>query len=107
VLCHLEPTCPDMIVCGVCCNLTPQFHICIPTAASLSLQLRSANKFLNMDSFREWVFITPEEHIPLLVHFLEREVVRLPCLQPKKVGTACAAHPAVVKDIAFTLLVCA
>lgn len=59
-----------------------------------------------MDSFREWVFITPEEHIPLLVHFLEREVVRLPCLQPKKVGTACTAQSACVKTITFTLLVC-
>lgn len=29
--------------------------------------------------------MTPEEHIPLLVHFLEREVMRLPCLNPKKV----------------------
>jgi hypothetical protein len=36
--------------------------------------------------------VTPEEHIALLVHFLEREVVRLPCLQPKKVGTIGADH---------------
>jgi hypothetical protein len=78
----------------------------LPTPGPLSLQLRSANKFLNMDSFREWVFITPEEHIPLLVHFLEREVVRLPCLQPKKVGTACTAHSASMNHSAVTLADC-
>ena len=53
----------------------------------MCIQLRSANKFLNMDSFKEWVFVTPEEHVALLVHFLEQEVVRLPCLQPKKVSS--------------------
>lgn len=44
---------------------------------------------MNMDGFKEWVFVTPEEHIPKLVHFLEQEVVRLPCLQPKKVRHYC------------------
>jgi hypothetical protein len=90
---------------GVLSIMTPVY----PDDENLSLllnQLRSANKFLNMDSFREWVFITPEEHIPLLVHFLEREVVRLPCLQPKKMRVvgdeACAPElrPVALEDIA-------
>lgn len=90
---------------GVLSIMTPVF----PDEENLSLllnQLRSANKFVNMDSFKEWVFVTPEEYIPKLVHFLEQEVVRLPCLQPKKMRVvgdeACAPElrPVALEGIA-------
>lgn len=52
----------------------------------LMQQLRSANKFLRMDSIREWILIAPEAKVPTLVHYLEDKLAHLPCVLVSKVG---------------------
>lgn len=49
-------------------------------------QLRSANKFLRMDSIKEWILIAPEAKVPTLVHYLEDKLPHLPCVLVSKVG---------------------
>lgn len=49
------------------------------------MQLRSANQFLNMDSVKEWIFVTPRDKVPRLINFLEEELVALPCVLARKV----------------------
>lgn len=54
------------------------------TMALLHNQLRSANKFLRMDSIREWILIAPEAKVPMLVHYLENKLAHLPCVLVSK-----------------------
>ncbi len=46
------------------------------------MQLRTADKNLNMDTFKEWVFVTPEDQRDVLANFLEQKVGMLSCLLP-------------------------
>jgi len=69
---------------GLMSILTPIY----PDNATLSVlhnQLRTANKFLNMDTFKEWVFVTPEDQVEKLIDFLEEKVTVLPCLLADKI----------------------
>ena len=68
------------------------------------LQLRSANKYLDMSSIKEWLFIAPEHQIAKLIDFLEIQIGLLPCVPAAKVissvlmcftllGSACTCRP--------------
>lgn len=68
---------------GLLTVMTPIY----PDKQNLALllnQLRSANQFLNMDSIKEWIFVTPKEKVPRMVNFLEEELVALPCVLARK-----------------------
>lgn len=69
---------------GLLSIMTPVF----PDNATLSLltnQLRSANKFMDMETFHEWMFVTPPEKVDTLVDYLEEQVALLPCLLADKI----------------------
>lgn len=51
----------------------------------MHVQLRSANKYLRMSSIKEWVFVAPEDKVPVLVDFLELKLAHLPCVLTRKV----------------------
>ena len=48
-------------------------------------QLKSANIFMDLDTFHEWVFVTPGPQVDDLVHFLEAQLRNFRCLPPEKV----------------------
>jgi hypothetical protein len=40
-----------------------------------------------MDTFKEWLFITPQNKVDALVDYLENQVTLLPCISADKVST--------------------
>lgn len=48
-------------------------------------QLRSANMYLNMDSFHEWLLVAPADQVDRLAAFLEDVLELLPCVLPSKI----------------------
>jgi len=50
----------------------------------LLLQLRSANKYFDMSTVKEWLFIAPEHQIAKLIDFLEVQIGLLPCVPAAK-----------------------
>ena len=56
--------------------------------AAARAQLRSANRFVNMDTMHEWIFVAPRGHMGTLVAFLDRALQTLPGLPASKVGAA-------------------
>lgn len=51
----------------------------------MGVQLRSANKYLHMDTIHEWLLITPASQVEKLADFLEDVLELLPCVLPSKV----------------------
>lgn len=76
---------------GIMSIMTPVY----PDNATLSLlsnQLRSANRFVDMDTFKEWLFITPQNKVDALVDYLENQVTLLPCISADKIRVVADDH---------------
>lgn len=85
-VCREHVSSPATWQCGQdACRQSLQHASCHVTCSGVTVQLRSANQFLNMDSIKEWIFVTPQEKVPRLINFLEQELVALPCVLARKV----------------------
>ncbi len=51
------------------------------------LQIRSANRFVNMDSIEEWIVITPAAMMGVMAKFLQDHLSTMPCINAAKVGS--------------------
>lgn len=83
--CILAPFFTGESACARAADVWKAWQTAKPASVRLLSQLKSAHIFMDMDTFHEWVFVTPGSQVDDLVQFLETQLRSFRCLPPAKV----------------------